>query len=373
MLSHNYTIYILNTWRVFTFPLYVVCWTHDGCAHESNKLWAPHVTAGEQTCLHMSADTRLCVSRSHKFTQLGNYVLQMAECHQGKILLQRWPPFESPLSECCIPDLTRHHQPHQSFTFTSCPRRRAWIHNDERNLRASEVRTSNRRLVLGSQPLSVYFKRCKSWACFLKEQKILVVFTLEHVPLLNISPQINIKVCLQEEMLGKYILKPSVISLSCHQLDDFLTVVFLQISPCDLRETSSDFMWFSESFQSHNQLQRTKMLSASYRSVPAGIVLTWCRFNGNRFVIRVPAGPNKDQFHWLASSEPPSWEKFTFSTQQRMSKKIDFLKPSRRVTVICVTRWAFYLFIKSQKPLKHRVVCGCLNIICRSLSHMTLI
>lgn len=55
---------------------------------------------------------------------------------------------------------------------------------------------------------------------FSQRAKILVVFTLDHALVMNIPPQINIKVCLLKEMLGKYILKLSVISLSCHQLEE---------------------------------------------------------------------------------------------------------------------------------------------------------
>lgn len=47
-----------------------------------------------------------------------------------------------------------------------------------------------------------------------------MVFTFEHAPVLDIPPQINIKVCVLKEMLGKYILKLSVTSLSRHQLED---------------------------------------------------------------------------------------------------------------------------------------------------------
>lgn len=55
---------------------------------------------------------------------------------------------------------------------------------------------------------------------FSQRAKIPVVFTFEHAPVLDIPPQINIKVCVLKEMLGKYILKLSVTSLSRHQLED---------------------------------------------------------------------------------------------------------------------------------------------------------
>lgn len=76
---------------------------------------------------------------------------------------------------------------------------------------------------------------------FSQRAEIPAVFSLDHAPVLNIPPQIHIKVCLLKEMLGKYILKRSVTSLSRHQLEEekeeegeFLTVVRLQMLPCEL-------------------------------------------------------------------------------------------------------------------------------------------
>lgn len=55
---------------------------------------------------------------------------------------------------------------------------------------------------------------------FSQRAAIPAVLSLDHAPALSIPPQIHIKVCLQKEMLGKYILKRSVTSLSRHQLEE---------------------------------------------------------------------------------------------------------------------------------------------------------
>lgn len=47
-----------------------------------------------------------------------------------------------------------------------------------------------------------------------------MVFSLDHAPVLSSPPQVHIKVRLLKETLRKYILKLSVTSLSCHQLDE---------------------------------------------------------------------------------------------------------------------------------------------------------
>ena len=76
---------------------------------------------------------------------------------------------------------------------------------------------------------------------FSQRAEIPAVFSLDHAPVLNIPPQIHIKVCLLKEMLGKYILKLSVTSLACHQLEEdkdeaeqFLTAACIEISPRNL-------------------------------------------------------------------------------------------------------------------------------------------
>lgn len=101
---------------------------------------------------------------------------------------------------------------------------------------------------------------------FSQRAEIPAVFTFDHAPALNIPPQIHIKVCLLKEMLGKYILKLSVTSLSRHQLEEEKEEEeeeeeFLQISPCNLRhKPASMFNLNVRFFRKHDWLQTQKAM-----------------------------------------------------------------------------------------------------------------
>lgn len=99
---------------------------NDGCAYESNKPAALCVIARVQTQLLTCLQIRgsVCVSRSHKFTQLGNYILQMAASRGERANVTGGKYYcsadlrlkvlrVSVFWESCSPDLARHDQPHQ--------------------------------------------------------------------------------------------------------------------------------------------------------------------------------------------------------------------------------------------------------------------
>lgn len=74
-----------------------------------------------------------------------------------------------------------------------------------------------------------FFSRVRTIKCLFEEMETTVlsqraeipaVFALDHAPVPDLPPHINIKVCPLKERLGKYILELSVTSLSRHQLED---------------------------------------------------------------------------------------------------------------------------------------------------------
>lgn len=124
-------------------------------------------------------------------------------------------------------DLAGHHQPHQRLhSLHVLPEKYGHIMtsgSSQRHLKvlcvsASRITSKTKVFIslspLRSGPLSVYLRRCETASVFSQRAEIPAVFSLDHAPVLNIPPQIHIKVCLLKEMLGKYILKLSVTSLA---------------------------------------------------------------------------------------------------------------------------------------------------------------
>lgn len=138
----------------------------------------------------------VCVSCSHKFTQLGNYILQMAAswgerpnvtggkyyCSADLCLKVLWV---SVLWESCSPDLTRHDQPHQrldpphrtpsSVSYCVLTETYEYRKVPHTHLNVLCVCASKTSWTIGSslrsEPPSVYLRRCETRVCFLKEQK----------------------------------------------------------------------------------------------------------------------------------------------------------------------------------------------------------
>lgn len=267
----------------------------------------------------------VCVSPAlTQFTQLGNYILQMAASQRegakvtgGKYycstdlclkvfwvsVLQPWPrrtssaSSKSPLTSAhtmMTESLLRHLQ-------VFC-------------VSASKITatTTTKKLFPTPPPQLVKTPKClfeEMWEriVFSQRAEIPAVFPFDHAPVPSIPPQIHIKVSPPKETLAKYILKRSVASLSCWTGGEGRVRWRRLISASD---RTWRFIWICDIFQESKSVTdaQAAMLTSTEDRL---MILTWHRFNELSLtgsLQRAPLTPSAGK-SWLSFSTHPRSER----------------------------------------------------------------